>query len=188
MIVILPWVTCKAVSASRCYGRSKNRINSLACNFALTVFRSIEKSGYCRALFYPNFEGSYLLNGLTDRLDFLHGTIIWPCLLMNEVSRNFRQYNHLNQPTYLKISNQRSQKNIPWNFWNFAWTTIHPFNKSRGSCTVITLLLWPWSRKAFFSRYQKHEIHVSFFRCLCISTYWHRKYPRLICQVITCLC
>ena len=43
-------------------------------------------------------------------------------------------------------------------------------------------------RKKHFSRYQKQEIHGSFFRCLCISTCWHRKYPRMICQVITCLC
>ena len=37
--------------------------------------------GNCCDFFYPNFESSYLLNGLMDWLDFLYGNIIRPCLL-----------------------------------------------------------------------------------------------------------
>ena len=40
--------------------------------------------------FYPNFECLYLMNGSTDWLDFLYGKISWSCLLICEVSRNFR--------------------------------------------------------------------------------------------------
>ena len=144
--------------------------------------------GNRRDLFYWNFESWYILNGLTDWLDFLHGTIIWPCLLMNEVTRNFRQCNHPNQPTYPKTSNQRSQKNIPWNFLKFCINNHPSLGQILGKLYgdhVITLAV---IAKSIFSRYQKQEIHGSFFRCLCISTCWHRKYPRMICQVITCLC
>ena len=45
--------------------------------------------GNCRDLFYLNFESSYLMNGLTDWLDFLYGNIIWPCLLVSEVWKKF---------------------------------------------------------------------------------------------------
>ena len=81
--------------------------------------------GNCRDFFYPNFESSYLLNGLTDWLDFLYGNIIWPCLLICQDSRNFRYCNQPNQPTYPKISNQRSQKSILWNFLKFCMNN-HP--------------------------------------------------------------
>ena len=81
--------------------------------------------GNCRDLFYLNFESSYLMNGLTDWLDFLYGNIIWPGLLMCEVSRNLSKYNHPNQPTYPKISKKRSYKNIPRNFLKFCMNN-HP--------------------------------------------------------------
>ena len=44
---------------------------------------------------------------------------------MCEDSRNFRYCNQLNQPTYPKISNQRSQKSILWNFLKFSMNN-HP--------------------------------------------------------------
>ena len=46
--------------------------------------------GNHRGLFHRNFESSYLINGLTDWLDFLYGNIIWPCLLVSEVWKKFQ--------------------------------------------------------------------------------------------------
>ena len=81
--------------------------------------------GIHRDFFYPNFASSYLINRLTNWLDFLYGNLIWPCLLMCEVSRNLSKYNHPNQPTYPKISKKRSYKNIPQNFLKFCMNN-HP--------------------------------------------------------------
>ena len=61
--------------------------------------------------------------------------------LMCEVSRNFRKYNHPNQPTYPKISKSVGLKVFYKIFWNFAWTTIQPLDKSWVSCTAIMRLL-----------------------------------------------
>ena len=79
----------------------------------------------CRDFFYPNFESLYLMNKLTDWLEFFYGNIIWPCLLMCEVSRNLSKYNHPNQPTYPKISKQRSYENILRHFLKFCMNN-HP--------------------------------------------------------------
>ena len=84
-----------------------------------------QSGGIRRDFFYPNFESSYLMNGLTDWLDFLYGNIIWPCLLMCEVSRNFSKYNHPNLPTYLNISKKRRSKSIQQNFLKFCMNN-HP--------------------------------------------------------------
>ena len=109
--------------------------------------------GNCRDFFYPNFESSYLLNWLTDWLDFLYGNIIWPCLLMCEDSRNFRYCNQLNQPTYPKISNQRSQKSILWNFLKFSMNNHPTPGQILGELYgdhMITLAIITWS--TFFIR------------------------------------
>ena len=93
--------------------KSRTRLIGVGLVFLLS-------GGIHRDIFYPNFESSYLMNGLTDWLDFLYGNIIWPCLLMCEVSRNLSKYNHPNQPTYPKISKQRSYENILRHFLKFC--------------------------------------------------------------------
>ena len=91
-------------------------------NMSVTFFLS---DGIHRDFFYPNFASSYLMNGLTDWLNFLYGNLIWPCLLMCEVSKNFSKYNHPNQPTYPNISKKCSSKSILQNFLKFCMNN-HP--------------------------------------------------------------
>ena len=106
-----------------------------------------------RHFFYPNFKSLYLMNKLTDWLEFFYGNIIWPCLLMCEVSRNLSKYNHPNQPTYPKISKQRSNGNILRNFLKFCMNNHPTLGQILGKLYgdhVITLAVIALNQKFFF--------------------------------------
>ena len=65
-------------------------------------------------------------------------------------------------------------------FWNFAWTTIQPLDKSWVSCTAIMLFLWPLPHKTFFSKFMWRRKAI----CLpCRTTRMFREWvcvPRLV--------
>ena len=110
-----------------------------------------------RHFFYPNFKSLYLMNKLTDWLKFFYGNIIWPCLLMCEVSRNLSKYNHPNQPTYPKISKQRSNGNILRHFLKFCVKNHPTLGQILGKLYgdhVITLAIITLNQNFF------HSFHI----------------------------
>ena len=88
-------------------------------------------------LFYPNFESWYLMNGLTDWLDFCYGNIISPfycCEKFQEISDKATTQTSLPTQKFQIFAVRKIFYEI---FWNFACTTISPLDKSWVSCTAI---------------------------------------------------